>query len=145
MEQWYEFLSVFLLSTVKFLGAPFLAKAIGFSYLQSILVCSFGGIFGVLIFLNLGARIVKFFPNFFKSVKKEPKKIFTKKNKMYVNLIRKYGIFGLAVITPVFISIPIGSFLAARFFSKQKFTITLLLAVSVVLWAFSISTFLYLI
>jgi ATP/ADP translocase len=64
---------------------------------------------------------------------------------MYVNLIRKYGVFGLAVITPVFISIPIGSFLAARFFSKQKFMITMLMVMSVVLWAVSISTFLYLI
>jgi hypothetical protein len=145
MEQWYEFLSVFLLSTVKFLGAPFLAKAIGFSYLQCVLVCSLGGIFGVLIFFNLGARIVKLFPNFFRPAKKETKKIFTKKNKMYVNLIRKYGVFGLAVITPVFISIPIGSFLAARFFSKQKFMITMLMVMSVVLWAVSISTFLYLI
>lgn len=143
MEQWYEFLSVFLLSTVKFLGAPFLAKGLGLTYLQCILVCSLGGITGVLVFFNLGARIVSFFPNFFKPIKKD-RKIFTRKNKMYVNLIRNYGIFGLALITPVFISIPVGSFLAARFFSNQKKMVNILMSMSVVLWSVSIATFLYL-
>ena len=85
MDAWYEIISVFLMSAIKFFAAPLLAKSFGFTYLQTILITSLGGIVGVFLFFNLGARIVSFFPNFFKPVNKT-RKIFTKKNKFFVML-----------------------------------------------------------
>ncbi|MEZ5067446.1 MAG: hypothetical protein R2847_02715 [Bacteroidia bacterium] len=42
--------------------------------------------------------------------KKENKpKIFTKRNRRIITLWRKYGLFGIAFITPVILSIPIGT------------------------------------
>lgn len=144
MESLLEVLSVFLLSSVKFFAGPILAKSIGFTYLKTLVVSSLGGIFGVFSFYNLGTRIVDFFPNFFKPIKKK-KKIFTKKNKFFVNVIRNYGLFGLSIFSPVLISIPVGAFLAARFFNNQKNTTLLVMAISVVLWSVSISSFLFLV
>ena len=66
MDAWYEVISVFLTSAVKFFAGPILAKSFGFTYLQSIVVTTVGGIVGVFVFFHLGARIVHFFPNFFK-------------------------------------------------------------------------------
>ena len=105
---------------------------------------SVGGVIGVFVFFNLGTRIVNFFPNFFKPIKKK-KRVFTKKNKFFVNVIRNYGLFGLSIFTPVLISIPVGAFLAARFFQDQKNTALLIMSISVVLWSVSISSFLFLV
>jgi uncharacterized membrane protein len=143
MEFWFEVLSVFFLSSVKFFAGPILAKSLGFSYLSTVFVSSLGGVFGVFLFYNLGTRIVSFFPNFFKPIKKK-KKIFTRKNKFFVNVIRNYGLFGLSIFSPVLISIPVGAFLAARFFDNQKYVALAVMSISVVLWSVSISSFLFL-
>jgi len=143
MDAWYEIISVFLMSAVKFFAAPILAKSFGFGYLQTIFITSLGGVSGVFLFFNLGARIVGFFPNFFKPINKK-RKIFTKKNKFFVVIIRDYGLFGIAIFSPVLISIPVGAFLAARFFQSQKKTALAVMALSVVVWSVSIATFLFL-
>ena len=144
MGLWYEIFSVILTSSVKFFAGPILAKSLGFSYLNTVIVSSVGGVLGVFVFFNLGTRIVNFFPNFFKPIKKK-KRVFTKKNKFFVNVIRNYGLFGLSIFTPVLISIPVGAFLAARFFQDQKNTALLIMSISVVLWSVSISSFLFLV
>ena len=144
MGLWYEIFSVILTSSVKFFAGPILAKSLGFSYLNTVIVSSVGGVLGVFVFFNLGTRIVNFFPNFFKPIKKK-KRVFTKKNKFFVNVIRNYGLFGLSIFTPVLISIPVGAFLAARFFQNQKNTALLIMSISVVLWSVSISSFLFLV
>jgi len=144
MGLWYEIFSVILTSSVKFFAGPILAKSLGFSYLNTVIVSSVGGVIGVFVFFNLGTRIVNFFPNFFKPIKKK-KRVFTKKNKFFVNVIRNYGLFGLSIFTPVLISIPVGAFLAARFFQNQKNTALLIMSISVVLWSVSISSFLFLV
>lgn len=143
MDAWYELISVFLMSAVKFFAAPLLAKSFDFTYLQTIVITSLGGVVGVFVFYNIGTRIVNFFPNFFKPINKN-RKIFTKKNKFFVMLIRDYGLFGIAIFSPILISIPVGSFLAARFFAKHKKMALAVLSMSVVLWSVSMSTFLFL-
>ena len=143
MDFWYEIISVFLMSAIKFFAAPFLAKTFGFTYLETIFVTTLGGFAGVFVFFNLGSRIVHFFPNFFKPINTK-RKIFTKKNKFYVKLIRNYGLFGIAIFSPIVISIPVGSFLAARFFDHQKTIALATMCVAVFICSVSISSFLYL-
>ena len=124
-------------------AAPFLAKTFGFTYLETIFVTTLGGFAGVFVFFNLGSRIVHFFPNILKPINTK-RKIFKKKNKFYVKLIRNYGLFGIAIFSPVLISIPVGSFLAARFFENQKTMALTIMCAAVLIWSVSISTFLYL-
>jgi len=143
MDVWYELVSVLLVSALKFFAGPILAKSFGFTYLQTILISTVGGVVGVLFFFNMGSKIVRFFPNYFKPVNKN-RKIFTKKNKFYVVLIRDYGLFGIAIFSPILISIPVGSFLAARFFDKNSFAAMVVMCLSVLFWSISISTFIFL-
>lgn len=142
MEAWVEIISIYLMSAIKFLFAPAIAKEIGFTYLNTILVTTLGGISGVIVFFNLGTRLVDFFPGFFKPTKTN-KKTFTKTNKFYVKLIRDYGLIGLAVFSPILISIPVGSILAARFFQNRKQIALLAMSSAVVIWSVSLSTFLF--
>lgn len=143
MADGYEVFIVLLTSSLKFFAAPLLAKSIGFTYLETIFLSTFGGILGIFVFFSLGSKLVLFFPNFFKPINKN-KKVFTKKNKLYVLLIRKYGAIGLALFSPILISIPVGSFLAARFFKANSFRIKFFLCLSVLFWSVTLSTFLFL-
>ena len=143
MDFWYEIISVFLMSGIKFFAAPLLAKTFGFTCLETIFVTTLGGVVGVFVFFTLGSRIVHFFPNFFKPTNTK-RKIFTKKNKFYLKLIRNYGLFGIAIFSPILISIPLGSFLAARFFENQKKMALAIMCAAVLIWSVSISTFLFL-
>jgi hypothetical protein len=78
----------------------------------------------------------RFFP------KKETvkKKIFTRQSRVFVRIIKKYGLPGIALITPTIISIPIGTILARRLYPNRKKVFSYLL-ISVFLWSLSITTF----
>ena len=71
-----------------------------------------------------------FFPE-----RKKPKKEFSRKNKLIVRVKSRWGLIGLALITPTIISIPIGTLLAARYFGSNWRTLPYML-LSVVMWGF---------
>jgi len=64
----------------------------------------------------------------------KPKRIFTLVNKFLVRGKRKLGLFGIAILTPMFISIPLGSIITAKFFTHKKWAYPSLL-LAVVFWA----------
>ena len=51
---------------------------------------------------------------------------------------RKYGLIGIAFLTPIFLSIPIGTYLALYFFPEKRKTIPILIT-SVVGWSVVLS------
>lgn len=55
------------------------------------------------------------------------KKKFTKMNKLLVKMKRSIGIYGLTLFAPLFLSIPIGSIVCAKFFGHEKKTFPLML------------------
>lgn len=61
-------------------------------------------------------------------------KIFTKRNRRIIALWRKYGLFGIAIITPVILSIPIGTIIASRLVSNRK-KVFLYMFVSISFWS----------
>jgi len=64
----------------------------------------------------------------------KPKKIFTRLNKFLVHGKRKLGLFGQAILTPMLISIPVGSIITAKFFTHNKWAYPALL-LAVIFWA----------
>ncbi|MEO9532865.1 MAG: hypothetical protein ABJG68_15040 [Crocinitomicaceae bacterium] len=55
------------------------------------------------------------------------KKTFTTMNKAIVWIKLKIGIYGITILAPLFLSIPIGSIVCAKFFGSQKKTFPLML------------------
>ena len=140
----WEIISVFLLSTVKFvLGSIPLALGLGFSFLKSFIVTCAGGFFGVYTFVNVSDYILEKIQKRKKEKHKieTPKKKFTHKNKIIVITKRRFGLVGIAFLTPLFLSIPIGSFIAMRYF-KNKHKVLVYLFCSVIFWSAS-SYYLY--
>jgi hypothetical protein len=66
------------------------------------------------------------------------KKAFTVKNKMIVRVKIKYGLLGIAAITPLFLSYPVGCIIAVRYFKNKKRVISFLWA-STATWSIILS------
>jgi uncharacterized membrane protein len=145
MDSWWEIVSVFLLSTVKFVfGAVPMALGLGFSFFEAVFVTTLGGMTGSTIFVLLSGKIVEALKRRrarrMAEGKIKPKKVFTKKNKVIVWVKMRFGLIGIAFLTPFLLSIPLGCFLAVRYFEgRQK--IIIYMYVSVLFWAVSISSF----
>lgn len=136
MSTLVQIISVLGLSASKFIGAPILASvSYDFTFWQTFAVCTLGGWMGILVFVNLSDQIIKFFNRFKRKV---GGKKFSWTNKLIVKTKMNFGLKGLAIITPSLLSIPLGSFIAMRYF-KSKRVVMLHLSISVLLWSGLIS------
>ncbi|MEO6904032.1 MAG: hypothetical protein ABI315_12930 [Bacteroidia bacterium] len=146
MNAWWEILTVFLLSTVKFVfGALPLALSFGFSFFETVFVTSVGGFVGVLFFVYLSDHLLLFFKQ--RALKKHhhqktlpKKKSMSRKNRMILNVKNKFGLIGITFLTPLLFSIPLGCFLSVRYF-KNKQQIIVYMFSSILLWSVSIASF----
>jgi hypothetical protein len=142
----WQITMIWLLSTVKFvLGAVPLALALGFSFWKTIAVTCSGGFVGVTLFVNLGEYLVTKARERKEKRRAEgklqPKKNFTRTNKIIVRVKRNFGLPGIAFLTPLLLSIPIGSIVAMRYYRhKSKYTILSWMFASIVFWSVSISS-----
>lgn len=143
MEKILQILLVIILSATKFLSAPITSLNIGFGYLETLVITTVGGLIGVVFFFYLSSAIMlllsKIGAKWGKKKPLKPKKKFTWKNKMIIHIKREYGLIGLAALTPTLLSIPLGTFLAARYFPDKKKVIGYLSA-SVIVWSVIVSS-----
>ncbi|MBK9320849.1 MAG: hypothetical protein IPM91_20010 [Bacteroidetes bacterium] len=139
-------------------------KRYDFSNLETVLYSVIGGMLGVIIFTYLSQPfftlehwiVNKFRKHFSKPqpfstpvadidgdieikyeyiAKEEYKRrIFTKRNRRIVKVWKKYGLTGIAIITPVILSIPIGTIVANSLESNRK-KIFLYMFISLMLWS----------
>tara|TARA_Y100000385_G_scaffold225511_1_gene235959 strand:- start:491 stop:913 length:423 start_codon:yes stop_codon:yes gene_type:complete len=126
--------SVLLLGCVKFFLAIPLAVQYGFSFWQTFLFSCLGGIIGVVFFAKFRKVVLKIYFRIYPFNFNKNKKGGLRKT-IAIKTARKYGLFGIAFITPVFLSIPIGTFIALHFFPNKKKTLPILFA-SVLGWSF---------
>ncbi|MGB1039946.1 MAG: hypothetical protein ACPGVD_03660 [Flavobacteriales bacterium] len=137
----WKYLGFFLLSSVKFIFSPFLAKAAipEGSWLLTFLFVSGGGIAGATFFYYSASYFLK------RAAKKtalKSRKKFTRTNRLIIRTKHKVGVYGLAFLTASFISIPIGSIILAKFYRHEKSTIYILYG-TISLIAFILTSFAY--
>jgi len=131
MVEFAKIAGLFLLSSVKFLFAPSTTVASGYSFVETIAITFTGGVTGFFIFFKFGTVIIKWYNSMIKS---KEKLRFTKKNRFIVKIKRDYGLYGLALLTPCLLSMPVGSFLASAYFSDDKRTVPTFI-LSVLFWS----------
>ncbi len=159
--QVFKLIQVVIISGIKFLFAPFISIGYGFNYFQTVIFTTVGGIAGLLFFYYLSKWMIRLYFRLCPVVisyfggeearkalqesqcRKPNRKKFTRKNKTIVNIRNKYGLFGIIFLTPVLLSIPIGAFLAQKYYSKRN-NILVYLSLSVLMWSFFISSFYFL-
>jgi hypothetical protein len=124
-------------STVKFFFSPSAALLAGHSFLETIAITVVGGYTGFVLFFFAGKAIVAWFHKVFKRKKK---KLFNKRNRLIVRIKTKYGLLGIAVLTPLILSIPVGALLASYYFPRAKRTLPIFF-LCIVIWSFVLTSF----
>lgn len=109
--------------------------------MKVILVSCAGGITGNIIFTNLSAVILKWL-HIYREKRNIKKQIFSKTTRRMIRIKQRFGLAGIAAITPL-ISQPIGAFFAEKFF-KDKKKVVFYLSVSVVIWSIGLYFILFL-
>jgi len=136
MSTLLKILIVISLSGLKFMIAiPLSAIQYDFNFLQTLLFSLSGGIIGVFLFSMLSDKINILFPKKKKINRKRKRGV---KEVITIKAARKYGVYGIAAITPILLSIPIGTILALRLFPEKRKTLPVLMS-SVVIWAIILS------
>lgn len=132
---WSAYLGMFGFSMIKFLFAPFSGPHLGLNFLETYLSAVSGAIVCAVIFYFSS----EFFMMRAHKKRKElirksletgvplkAKKKFTRTNKLIVRIKHRLGIVGIAFYAPLFLSIPIGSIITAKFYGKEKKTFPLI-------------------
>lgn len=137
-----------LFSSFKFAATfPLVILQFDFRFLETILWTNVGGLAGIYFFAFLSEKILAWWKRTFHRSNKhvgeaeqQEKKIFTRKNRRIVRIKQKYGLIGIALTTPLLLSIPVGVFLVVRYYntSKNKF---LYLIASNLLWSVIYTSF----
>lgn len=125
---WTAISSVFLLATFKFMLAPLSGLGLGLSFLIAMLTSFVGA--------TLSSAVFYFMSEYFlqRSAQKKLAKTqaegyqpkFSKKkwvvNRTIIKIKLGIGQIGLCFLAPLFLSIPIGTIICAKFFGKKKTT-----------------------
>lgn len=143
----------FLASIKYFLTLPY-AMIIGLDFKQALLAVLAGGIGGFLFFYYLSKHVSKgidyIWPYFCKIIplsiknrfqtycvrkmQQSPRKRFSRKNRFIAKFRSTYGFWGIIIATPFILTIPVGAFLANKYYSKRRQTVPFMI-LSIISWA----------
>ena len=130
--------SIYFSSMLKFIFGPLGGYVAGFSLLATILITIAGMMTVVLVFTLFGNWIKeKIIDKFFKKRKR-----FSAGNRRFVTIWKRYGLIGVAALTPILLT-PIGGTLLAVSSGSPKEKIILYMFVSASAWSVVFTTALY--
>jgi hypothetical protein len=138
-------LTITLLCTWKFAATfPVAIYAMRMSFTETIIYTNIGGILGVLTFVYLSDFLIKIWNKYWPEklrLYRKTKKNFTTRNRRLVKIKVKYGLFGIVILSPLILSIPVGSFLVVKYYGFKISNIIWLIT-GQVLWSV-VYTFFY--
>lgn len=133
--KWGIYATFFGLSMVKFLFTPMGGQVAQLTFMETYISCCLGAIFSASIFyfsasFFMKRAVRKNQEKMAKSIESgtpiEPKRKFTRMNKLIVRMKKSIGIIGISFWAPLFLSIPGGSIIAAKFYGKNPMTFPLI-------------------
>lgn len=129
-----KYLTVLLSSTIKFVGGPIAGLATGLSYVETAFFTALGMMTTVLLFTLFGKPL----RGLLKRTLWKNNKRFTRRNRRFVYIWRRWGLLGVSFLTPLILT-PVGGALLANLFGGPKKQILVYMLVSAFFWGFAIS------
>jgi uncharacterized membrane protein len=127
--QWAKYISVLVASMLKFIGGPLSGVALGLHWVETFGFTVAGMMASVFIFTFLGQTLKStLFRRFYKA-----RRLFTPRNRRLVRVWRRYGMAGVAFLTPLLLT-PIGGTIVATSFGESRFKIFFYMLVSALFW-----------
>jgi hypothetical protein len=140
LEELVKAIPVYLFSMLKFIFGPFGGYVVGLNLTTTILITVAGMMTVVILFSYFGDFMRnKVLSRFFQRRKK-----FTVRNRKFVQFWRRYGILGVAFLTPLLLTPILGTILAVSFGAPRK-QLILFMFVSASFWSVLLSTVIYIV
>jgi hypothetical protein len=130
------FFGIYLLCLFKFIAGPVLGAAAGYSVIEIELVTISGMMTSVIGVTYLGDWIKNTWTI---KIRKNTKR-FTRGTRYIIKIWQKFGVYGIAALTPIFLT-PIGGTILLSSFGIAKKRIITTMLVSGVIWAFIFAIF----
>ncbi len=131
---WSNYLILILVASTKFALTPLVSLPMQITRTELFFTMLFGGLLGYFLFFYFSEYLIRKFAGFKSKRRNRERRVFSKKNRMIIGIVRKRGLIVLALITPIILSIPVGAFLAARYFTN-KFKINVIMVSSILMWS----------
>lgn len=128
-----KYAAIAVTSAVKYLFGVGAALGAGFNFLEMMICTVGGGMLGVIFYLYLWEGIVFLYHKIVPAKPKQFKPVGKHRRKL-LKFIIKYEIVGIAILTPVLLSVPVGTILAAAF-EESKWKIKQYMFLSFVGWS----------
>jgi len=137
MTKFFTVLFLVFFSSVKFVLVPPLAvMQYNLTFIESVSYTTLGGSAGVLLFYFLSKEILIAWMYIMNKFRRKHERKLRRGHTGGINRIRslvrlknRWGLVGLVALTPCLLSIPLGTFLAAKFFPGRRTIILLCLSV----------------
>lgn len=134
LVNWYTLLPLIILCSAFFkMGMPAVVVYFRFDFFYSFVFAAGSGIAGSIIYTYLSYYIIQLWNKIKKRLFPSPTKIFTPQNRRIIKIKNRFGLWGIAMLSPVLLSIPLGAFLGEKFFKNKK-KVMLYLIASVLFW-----------
>lgn len=133
---WVGFWSIYVLAMVKFLVSTFPGPKFQMAFYETWLASFLGAAtaaalfyFGSELVLRLSAHLRAKKRSAALAAGKTPVNYYkvTRTKKFIVRIKRRFGFYGISLFAPLFFSVPIGSFVAAKFYGKHQTTFLFIL------------------
>lgn len=128
-----QYLSVFFMSGLKFMVGVGMSIAMGLSFWEQFLLTTGGGVAGVIFFTYLGDKVRQWISQW----RGRPATVLP--SAKWGHFWEKYGLWGVALLTPPLLSPPIGTAVALAFGTPRPL-ISLRLSIAMVLWGIFFAT-----
>jgi len=139
LAEFLKYISVYLLSTVKFFGGPLAGVAMGLSFVETYGLTVAGMMTSVVLFSVIGNAVHQ---RYVLRQRAKNKKMFNKKNRRIVKVFRRFGMSGIAFLTPILLTPIVGTVLATVLGVSKK-RIVLHMLWSAIFWGFTLTLTLY--
>jgi hypothetical protein len=131
-EMLAKYISVILTSAVKYLFGVFTAIGTHLNFIETLVCTVGGGMLGVVAYLYLWDGILFLYHKIRPPQPKVHKPVGKHRRKL-LKFIIKYEILGIVILTPVLLSVPVGTILAASF-EENKWKIKRYMFFSFLAW-----------
>ncbi len=128
-----QMVTVLLLCGTKFLMGLGLTFIYDYTFIETMMVSILGGMLGVIFFTYAGQGVNKLWYHYFP--KKDDKVKFSRFKRFLVRLRKKYGLMGIAFLTPIILTVPVGAVIASSLVKDKRRIFTPML-VSLIFWTF---------
>lgn len=134
-----ELILLALTASVKFaVFVPLTIVSQKLGFWEALIFAVSSGGFGIVLFVYLSRSIISAW-QWIKAKtglnkNKKPKRKFSRKSRLIVKLKSRYGLWGIAFLSPLLISIPVGCFIASRYYKNRK-RVLLVMFAGVVFWS----------